>query len=469
MKLSFHFLVRLSAVITHKISIHANPNQSKDIRVCYQKNTPMQKTILILVLLLNQYSYAQTSNTFYGLARKNTPNDEIFLAKVDPLTGVVTNISPTSLSPIVNLTGAALDPYNNNYHFIGYNVIKTINLSSGLETNAALINNPIANSYFDNFRFNNSDSTLYGLARRYIYDSVTMTGYGEVFLSTINTTTGTITQISPTSVGQGYALAGSAIDPYQKVFYYSTGYTLMGLDMYNGTIYSNPTIQVPVNNYFDNFTYSCADTSLYGILRTNYMDTIPSPVDSTLMIEVLDSATIRLAKINPNTGIVTVISPYSIAQGGYSLNAGSTIDPNTMTYYYNNGAELIGVSLNTGLIVSQQLLNNVNGQFFELMRIESNCYTAKQPIRLNSPSSVASVQDALVIEVYPNPTSNQINVRCNVSIQKIEVQDLVGNIIISHAPETESTELDVSNFQQGIYMIKCFTGKQILTSKFTKN
>lgn len=429
----------------------------------------MQKTILILVLILSQYSYAQTSNTFYGLARKNTPNDEIFLAKVNPGTGVVTNISPASLSPIVNLTGAALDPYNNNYHFIGYNEIKTISLSSGLETNSVVINNPIASSYFDNFRFNNSDSTLYGLARRYLYDSVTMTGYGEVFLATINTSTGTITQISPNSVGQGYALAGSAIDPYQKVFYYSTGYTLMGLDMYNGTIYSNPTIQVPVNNYFDNFTYSCADTSLYGILRTNYMDTIVSPFDSTLMIEVLDSATIRLAKIDPNSGIVTVISPYSIAQGGYSLNSGSTIDPSTMTYYYNNGSELIGVSLNTGLIVSQQLLTNVNGQFFELMRIESNCYTAKQPIRLNSPNSVSSIQNAAFIDVYPNPTSNQIKVRCNVAIQTIEVQDLFGNMIMSDTPESKSTELQVSNYPHGIYLIKCYAGNQILMTKFTKN
>ena len=171
----------------------------------------MKKIFILIAIFVAAKVQAQISNTFYGLARKNTPNNEIFLATINPSTGVVTNISPTSLSPIVNLTGAALDPYNNNYHFVGYNQMKTINLSTGLETNSVVINNPIANSYFDNFRFNNSDSTLYGLARRYIYDSVTMTGYGEVYLSTINTTTGTISQISPNSIGQGFALAGSAI------------------------------------------------------------------------------------------------------------------------------------------------------------------------------------------------------------------------------------------------------------------
>ena len=429
----------------------------------------MKKLFIFVTIFIVAQSQAQISNTFYGLARKNTPNNEIFLATINPSTGTVTNISPTSLSPIVNLTGAALDPYNNNYHFIGYNQMKTINLSTGLETNSVIINNPIANSYFDNFRFNNSDSTLYGLARRYIYDSVTNTGYGEVFLSTINTTTGTIAQISPNSIGQGFALAGSAIDPYQKIFYYSTGANLVGVDMYTGLVYSNPPISIiGGGKYFDNFTYSCVDTALYGLIRTNYFS---YAYDSLIMdtIQTLDSTAIHLGKINPSTGIVSKISPTKLDQGGYTLNAGSTIDPSTMTYYYNNGYQLVGVSLLTGLKVSQQTINNTNGQFFELMRIQSNCYEVNKPIRQNTPTSVTSSLLNNNIIIFPNPTSGIIELENHSNIIKVEIYDMVGKLVSINNFNSINHKIDVSRLQYGNYILKAYSkNNQYSISKFIK-
>jgi hypothetical protein len=429
----------------------------------------MKKIFILIAIFVAAKVQAQISNTFYGLARKNTPNNEIFLATINPSTGLVTNISPTSLSPIVNLTGAALDPYNNNYHFVGYNQMKTINLSTGLETNSVVINNPIANSYFDNFRFNNSDSTLYGLARRYIYDSVTMTGYGEVYLSTINTTTGTISQISPNSIGQGFALAGSAIDPYQKIFYYSTGTNLVGVDMYTGLIYSNPSISIPAGGTnFDNFTYSCIDTALYGLIRTNYFS---YEYDSLIMdtIKTLDSTAIHLGRINPSTGVVSKISPTKLDQGGYTLNAGSTIDPSTMTYYYNNGYQLVGVSLLTGLKVSQQIINNTNGQFFELMRIQSNCYEAYKPIRQNAPASVVSSLKQNNIIIFPNPTTGMIELKNSNAVVKIEIFDMVGKLLLTQKINSMNQKVDVSKLQMGNYLLKAYSkSNQFDVSKFVK-
>lgn len=429
----------------------------------------MKKIFILIAIFVAAKVQAQISNTFYGLARKNTPNNEIFLATINPSTGLVTNISPTSLSPIVNLTGAALDPYNNNYHFVGYNQMKTINLSTGLETNSVVINNPIANSYFDNFRFNNSDSTLYGLARRYIYDSVTMTGYGEVYLSTINTTTGTISQISPNSIGQGFALAGSAIDPYQKIFYYSTGTNLVGVDMYTGLIYSNPPISIPAGGTnFDNFTYSCIDTALYGLIRTNYFS---YEYDSLIMdtIKTLDSTAIHLGRINPSTGVVSKISPTKLDQGGYTLNAGSTIDPSTMTYYYNNGYQLVGVSLLTGLKISQQIINNTNGQFFELMRIQSNCYEAYKPIRQNAPASVTSSLKQNNIIIFPNPTTGMIELKNSNAVVKIEIFDMVGKLLLTQKINSMNQKVDVSKLQMGNYLLKAYSkSNQFDVSKFVK-
>lgn len=426
-----------------------------------------QISFFLLALQLSICAQSQTSSNFYGLARRNTPDEAVYLATVNPSTGVVTNVNDSSVSALVNLTGAALDPYRNLYHFMGYNEIKSVDLSSGIALRSVPISNPIADSYFDNFRFNNSDSTLYGLARRNTFDSATMTNYGELYLATINTTSGVITQISDSSVGQGYALAGSAIDPYQMVFYYSTGSNLVGLDMYTGSVYSNSRMILGDGMIFDNFTYSCADTAIYGMIRQNFYDTVYDPLDSSIFWQEVDSSALFLGRINPNTGVVTVVSPYSIGVGGYSLNSGSTIDPDAMVYYYNNGAELVGVSLTTGLVVSRQTLTNTNGQFFELMRISANCMEATLPMRTASTTSVSkSLANDNSASIYPNPATDVLYVDTKEHVQKLELYSSVGTLALSS--NVVAGKIDIKSLPTGMYVIKLFTANGVYTQKVMK-
>lgn len=428
-----------------------------------------QKITALFLAMVPFIAEAQISSQFFGVARKNTPSNEVFLARVNPATGLVTSIGATSLSESINLTGAALDPYNNNFHYVSGNEIKTINLSTGALTNSAAINNPIASSYFENFRFNNSDTTLYGLARRVTYDPVTMESTGEVYLATINTATGQVTQISPTSVAQGYSLGGSAIDPFQKIFYFTGGLNLMGIDMYTGTVYSNVAMSIDNGIAFDNLAYSCADTTIYGLIRQNYYDTIVDPLDPTMVTEVLDSTTIHLGKIDPATGVVTAISPYSIAQGGYSLNSGATIDPNTMTYYYNKGNVLVGVSLATGTIVSENELSYTNGQFFDLMRIHDDCITATSALRPDPRTlSVTAVDNNNNVTIAPNPSEGLVNISSSAMIDKIEILDMTGKCIYRMSPGSKTASADLSGLTNGVYIARIYSGNNIATQRVVK-
>jgi hypothetical protein len=127
----------------------------------------------------------------------------IRLGKIDHTTGTATPIGPELMNESVNLTGAALNPYDSTYIFMGASEMLTLSLIDGEVLNRVTISNPLDESYFENFRFNNSDSTLYGLARRFYTDPITSESNGEVYLAKINTTTGVISQISPESVVQG--------------------------------------------------------------------------------------------------------------------------------------------------------------------------------------------------------------------------------------------------------------------------
>lgn len=377
----------------------------------------------------------------------------IRLGKIDHSTGTVTLIGPELMNESVNLTGAALNPYDSTYIFIGASEMLTLSLIDGEVLNRVTISNPLDESYFENFRFNNSDSTLYGLARRFYTDPITSESNGEVYLAKINTTTGIITQISPESVVQGYALAGSAINPYEMVFYFSTGSNLIGLDLYSGEVYRN----LPIQNFdgiaFDNFSYSCSDTALYGLIRKNYFST---EFDSTLgfPIETLDSATVRLGKINLTTGDISIVSPYSIVSGGYSLNAGSTIDPSTDTYYFSNGDQIIGVNIYTGITTTNPNLNYEEGMYFDLMRNFGDCRNALRTRQNPATTGINNVNASSALRLFPNPANELINLQLDANNHLISITDLTGKIVLRIQSNGNSQlQIPVNQLSEGMYLI----------------
>ena len=447
----------------------------------------MKKILILLFSCFHLLTCAQTSNNLYGIVSKNyyswvtSPFDStivyeqfdsatIRLGYMDPSVGMVYNRGPFSYNQAINLTGAALNPYDSTFVFMGGYGINTFDLNQGHISFQAPVTNPIAASFFDNFRFNNADSTMYGLARRNTLDTATMQTFGELYLAKINTQNGVITQISPNSVGQGFALAGSAIDPYQMVFYYSTGSNIVGLDMYTGNIFSNVPMILGANMYFDNFTYSCADTALYGLVRQNYFSYVVDslfPLDS---MPVFDSASVKLGRVNPNTGVVTIISQNAVSMGGYSLNAGAAIDPNAMIFYYSNGINLIGVSMITGNKVSEVPFTFEDGLYFNLMRNSENCFNAKS-VRLNPYSSIKNIATTSEsLKAYPNPNNGLIEIYNDELIQSIEIVALEGQLVLSKQINQSKFILSTEEIQSGIYFLKIVDANNKLSVlKFVKN
>ena len=425
----------------------------------------------ILLIISANFVSAQSANTIYGIARQNyfstvvdpfdsTITHQVFdstsirLGLFNTLTGVVTPVGVTGYNEAINLTGAALNPYDNTYIFIGATKMNTLDLSSGQLIHQATLNNPITASYFDNFRFCNSDSTMYGLSRRNHFDSTLMMTVGALYLAKANTTTGLITEISTSSIGQSYALAGSAIDPYQMVYYYSTGSHLMGIDMYDGTLFSDVTIGTSPNEHFDNFTYSCSDTALYGLVRNNYISYTPSPWVPGDSVAHVDSTTMKLGKINATTGVITTISPISVSNGGYVLNGGSAIDPFTMTYYYSNGANMIGVSMITGLVTSNLPFIFNGSQFFDMFRNFDNCIQAVA-IRNNTSTSISENNGPKnSFNIFPNPAKAEINIGSNMKLISIAIFDITGKLHLAHELlNNENQTLNISRLSAGIYFI----------------
>jgi len=427
----------------------------------------LNKSLLALLFGSLQFATFAQNNYVYGVMRTpgvgtNTAAGTIRLGKLDVSNGALTPVSPNSLTSIISATGAALDPTTQTYFFQTQTDFVSVNMLDGLPSAQNAMSNPIAPSYFDNYRFNTSDSTIYGLARRSTSTGIGQVN-GELYLATMNPATGVITQISPQSVGQLYTLQGCAINPHEMVYYYSSQGKIIGLDLYNGQVYSNQTITFPQGGlYFDNYTYNCADTSIYGIIRTT--TTIPN--------------VFYLGKINPQTGVATRVSQQALPYNSYTLNGSSTIDPINGVYYFSallpqGGYAVVGVSVTSGLVVFEQLITpqgpTSSALYFDLLRHPGDCFEAT-PTRFNPNGGSAGLANAVKpeIKVAPNPFEQQFTVASNELIQAITLRDAQGKVVLQQAANTNKLEIATASLQSGVYFLEVQTANGVELVKVVK-
>lgn len=427
------------------------------------------KTLLIGVICSIQFASNAQNNLLYGLIRTN-PASGIFLGSMDVTTGQITQISPSSVVPTYVWSGAALDLNTGKYIFSGAaNTIATVSLMDGQLVSQPSVNNPNNGGFFENFRYNTSDSTMYGLARKQLQGMPPGISSVAVYLATINPTTGIVTEISPQVIGQSYAGQSMAIDPHQMVYYYTAmnanPYTQLftGLDLYNGQVFSAQPFSFPEGgDIFDNYTYNCADSSIYGIIR---FTTNPSQ-------------TYYFGKIDPQTGIVTRISNQPLPISVYIGNGSATIDPDAGVYYFETsfpqgGYALTGLSIATGAVVCQFPLPINNGVFtyFDMLRHPSDCMgaAAYRPDS-NGGGGAAGIEnlDPNGTKVYPNPFTDLLTIEASAPMNKLSMTDLQGKVIFEMTPLQKYMDLDLNELSEGIYMLEIHTINGIELIKVVK-
>lgn len=391
-----------------------------------------QLTCALLTLLFAfTHLQAQIGNTMFGLYRQMNPASVTFV-EINPATSTITPIGSQVLSTSINLTGVSLDPYNMSFTYQDEDSWLSLAVQNGALLSDVTVNLPSSTGDFNNFRFNTADSVMYGLYSQVNYNPNTGQYSGDMRLASCDLSTGLVSLISPSSVTSNYTMAGSAIDPHLMVYYFISEGKLKGIDLYNGSIYSQPLITIPSGgNSFDNFAYNCGDTTMYGLIMQNGVKC--------------------LGKINASTGVVSPL-PTQVNLPNYIMNP-ATIDPINGIYYFetmsNLGVELLGLSLQDGSIVSSLVVPN--GSYLDLFRIDSDCFEAF-PTRVNPAAHLITAQQAQ-FQYGPNPFTSFVNVKLSEKPTQVKLLNALGQEFKLSWSFTNELHVDLPQLEKGFYWL----------------
>jgi hypothetical protein len=86
-------------------------------------------------------------------------------------------------------------------------------------------------------------------------------------------------------------------------------------------------------------------------------------------------------------------------------------------------------------------------------------------------ADAAGVEDEslVTLNMYPNPTSDVLNISAQNTINTVEIYNVLGQKVIRMYVENTSAEINVSNLNAGIYLIKYEINNRTSTKKFVKN
>lgn len=81
-----------------------------------------------------------------------------------------------------------------------------------------------------------------------------------------------------------------------------------------------------------------------------------------------------------------------------------------------------------------------------------------------------SVRSAFDIQVYPNPTSDILNIKLDKAQKStFKIFDLAGKLVKESSSLDQTTEINISSLPKGIYIININTGKESVNKKIIKN
>ncbi len=190
----------------------------------------------------------------------------------------------------------------------------------------------------------------------------------------------------------------------------------------------------------------------------------------------------RIYELNANN--VTKIFEFQDVTSNYKFkkNNYAVLNDRVLFIADTNGFSLerSNLLLSNGNSFSPVFASNDNSVKFELSQlIALNSQTALLSARLNFASNDVGLElfkfnltatginqnNINEIKIYPNPANNQINILINSKINKVEIYDLNGRLVLVD----EGAEINIQELDKGMYILKAQTELGVYSAKFIRD
>jgi len=122
------------------------------------------------------------------------------------------------------------------------------------------------------------------------------------------------------------------------------------------------------------------------------------------------------------------------------------------------------------LQVSGTTIGTNNNQAFRCLVTEGNCTDTSVIVLLSVTPNTSVAEYESSIQLFPNPTTGSVTVVLSRPIGEIEIYNLQGKLLFQKEISEKQTQLDLSNYANGVYLIRIeqegqFTNQKVILQR----
>ncbi|OQP56794.1 peptidase [Niastella vici] len=304
------------------------------------------------------------------------------------------------------------------------------------------------------------------------------------------TTTGTVTCTAPSGLTSSVTSSGATVSwtAVSGAVSYDADYKLNSTSTWTNAATATTATSVSVSGLTASTLYdwrvrtNCSGgSSTYSTAQfTTASTTCASTLDNSTNGTISGAATIPF-----NTNVTGLISPsgdidnykFVITTGGTATVTLTTLPGDYDLKVLNSAGTQLAISQAGGTTSESISRTYTAGTYYAQVygwngaNSATTCYTLKVQLGTASRGNDLVTSDVQKVAVFPNPTSNIVNINLTGFTGKSDVRlfDVNGRMIMQRQVSTTNSQLDISALPAGIYMMKIKNdGKEVNMTKIIK-
>lgn len=132
-----------------------------------------------------------------------------------------------------------------------------------------------------------------------------------------------------------------------------------------------------------------------------------------------------------------------------------------------NGPHYTGVNTDTLKVIG--VTSAVDHRLYRcLISNDYSCTDTTRKVALFAPSGINNIHSVSEVQVYPNPTTGQLNVEIDVPEATIQIINTLGQTVLDKQIKHNYGDLDVSSLRPGTYVVRISSGETKQYQRFLK-